>query len=35
MLELQRTKQDEELKTELEAFLEAYPDYPLPPQLQD
>ncbi len=35
MLELKQTEQYEELKHELEAFRKAYPDYPLPPQLQD
>ncbi len=35
MLELQQTKQHEELKHELEAFRKVYPDYPLPPKLQD
>jgi hypothetical protein len=35
MLELQRAERHEELKHELEAFRKAYPDHPLPPQLQD
>jgi hypothetical protein len=35
ILELQRAERYEELKHELEAFRQAYPEYPLPPQLQD
>jgi hypothetical protein len=34
MFELQKTEQYEELKVELEAFRKAYPDYPLPVELQ-
>ena len=34
MFELQKTERYEELKVELEAFRKAYPDYPLPVELQ-
>jgi hypothetical protein len=34
MFELQKTEQYEELKVEIEAFRKAYPDYPLPVELQ-
>jgi hypothetical protein len=34
MFELQKTQRHEELKVELEAFRKAYPDYPLPAELQ-
>jgi len=30
---LRETQQDEKLVAELAAFREAYPDYPLPPEL--
>ncbi len=35
LLHLRNTRQDEKLVQELAAFREAYPDYPLPPELQD
>jgi len=35
MLDLQRAERHAELKHELEAFRKAYPNHPLPPQLQD
>ncbi len=35
MLELRKSDRPQELARELAAFREAYPDYPLPPALQD
>jgi hypothetical protein len=32
---LLETRQDEKLVSELAAFREAFPDYPLPPELED
>jgi len=34
LLQLEQEGRDEELRLELKAFREAYPDYPLPPELQ-
>jgi hypothetical protein len=35
LLQLEQEGRDEELRLELNAFREAYPDYPLPPELQE
>lgn len=35
MLQLAQAGRHEELRAELDAFREAYPDYPLPPELQE
>jgi len=35
LLQLEQEGSDEELRLELNAFREAYPDYPLPPELQE
>ena len=35
MLQLEQAGREEELRLELKAFREAYPDYPLPPGLQE